>query len=445
MNKSFVFFINIVVGVGAITACSPAQQPVQPETTNTLEPIEDAASQEVELIAVPTATELPFLIHPLDFSKGAVFCAEEPANSPFSLSCAEGILTVSQTDNRRKNNIYLLREEPLTSGRFSLTASVTSHPVDMDKLDQNQFGFYFTKPSGTSFVLRVQGQYLNFEEWKITDSVEVISATNRTYAPELYSAGHANNFKLTCEWDNCDLFANDTLVARLPFGTESSINALGFFTASAWDQQFGSITLTSFEAVELPGGLPEPEPFFLLDDLSDDRGTFSQMGLSGAFSDFEEDGFHFSPVIPYGYYAAKSGPSLADISVSVAVNMDIDPDVKATQYAGVVCRSSLEGKYMAVLRVDGTYTIFRDTIQRPFALLAQGQVEGILPGRSNHSIRLDCVDDTISLTINNTLVKSFTDSRYGIRYGRWGLFTKAGSVPYSDAVIFSDFSIEEIR
>jgi len=184
-------FISIIAGIGACTGCSPAQQPAQPETTNTLEPIEDAASQEVELIAVPTATELPFLIHPLDFSKGAVFCAEEPANSPFSLSCAEGILTISQTENRRQNNIYLLREEPLTSGRFSLTASVTSHPVDMDKLDQNQFGFYFAKPSGTSFVLRVQGQYLNFEEWEITDTVEVISATNRTYAPELYSAGRA--------------------------------------------------------------------------------------------------------------------------------------------------------------------------------------------------------------------------------------------------------------
>jgi len=445
MNKSFMVFISIIAGIGACTGCSPAQQPAQPETTNTLEPIEDAASQEVELIAVPTATELPFLIHPLDFSKGAVFCAEEPANSPFSLSCAEGILTISQTENRRQNNIYLLREEPLTSGRFSLTASVTSHPVDMDKLDQNQFGFYFAKPSGTSFVLRVQGQYLNFEEWEITDSVEVISATNRTYAPALYSAGRANNFRLTCGWDICDLFANDTLVARLPFGTESGINALGFFTASAWDQQFGSITLTDFEAVDLPGGLPELEHFYLQDDLSEDHGTFSQMGLSGAFSEFEEDGFHFSPVIPFGYYAAKSGPSLANISVSVVVNMDIDPGVKATQYAGVICRSSLEGKYMAVLRADGTYTIFRDTIQRPFALLAQGRVKGILPGRSNHTIRLDCIDDSISLTINNILVKSFTDSRYGIRYGRWGLFTKAGSAPYSDAIIFSDFSIEEIR
>ena len=445
MNKSFVFFISIIAGIGTFSACTPTQQPVQSESINTLEPIEGTASQEAELIAVPTATELPYLIHPLDFSKDIAFCAEEPAKSPFSLLCAEGALTISQTENRRKTDIYLLREEPLSSGRFSLTADVTSRPADMDKFDQNQFGFYFTKPDGNSYVLRVQGQYFNFEEWEITNSVEVVTVYNKTYTPALYSAGRINNFQLTCGWDVCDLFVNDTMAARLPFGTGNGISALGFFTASAWDQQFGSITLTNFEAIELPGGLPELQHFYLMDDLSDDHGTFSQMGLSGAFSEFEEDGFHFSPVISYGYYAAKSGPSLADVSVSVVINMDINPGMKATQYAGIVCRSSLEGKYIAVLRADGTYTIFRDTIRRPFALLAQGQLEGIQPGRSNNTIRLDCIDDTISVVINNELVESFTDSRYGLRYGRWGLFTKAGGAPYSDAIIFSDFSIEEIR
>ncbi len=445
MNKCFVILIGITVGIGAFSSCAPAQQPIQPEPVDTLEPIESASTQEAGVIVVPTATELPYLIPPLDFSKDAVFCAEEPAGSPFSLSCAEGALTISQTESRRKSDIYLLREEPITSGRFSLTADITSQPVEMDKLDQNQFGFYFTKPSGTSYVLRIQGQYLSFEEWEITDSIEVISAYNKTYAPALYSAGRSNNLRLTCGWDICDLFANDTLIARSPFGAGNGISALGFFTASAWNQQFGSITLKSLNAIKLPGSLPELQPFYLLDDLSSDFGTFSQMGLSGAFSEFEEDGFHFSPVIPYGYYAAKTGPSLVDVSVSTVVNMDIDPSVKATQYAGVVCRSSLEGKYIAVLRADGTYTIFRDTIQRPFALLVQDHVEEIQSGRSDNIIRLDCIGETISLYINNTLVESFTDSRYGVRYGRAGLFTKAGGAPYSDAVIFSNFSIEEIR
>jgi hypothetical protein len=348
---------------------------------NTLEPIEGTPTQGADVIILPTPTELPYLIRPLDFSKDTEFCAAEPDTSPFSLSCAEGDLTVSQTENRRKTDIYLLREEPLTSGRFTLTADVNSQPVEMDVLDQNQFGFYFTKPSGTSYVLRVQGQYINFEEWEITDSIEVVDAYKKTYAPALYSPGRANNFRLTCGWDFCKLFANDTLVAHSPFGTGDGISALGFFTASDWDQQFGSVSLKSLNAIELSGSLPELQHFFLMDNLSNDHGTFSQMGLSGAFSEFEEDGFHFSPVIPYGYYAAKADPSLADVSVTVVVNMEIDPGVKATRYAGVICRSNLEGKYMAVLRADGTYTIFRDTTKRPFALLAQDQIEGIQSGR----------------------------------------------------------------
>ena len=445
MNKSYMFFISIIVGIGIFSSCTPAGQPIQPESVNTLEPIESTPSQGADEIIIPTPTELPYLIRPLDFSKDGAFCAEEPDNSPFSLSCAEDGLTVSQTESRRKTDIYLLREEPLTSERFSLTADINSQPFDMDVLDQNQFGFYFTKPSGNSYALRVQGQYINFEEWEITDSIEVVDAYDRTYAPALYSPGRTNNYRLTCGWDFCKLFANDTLVAHSPFGTGDGISTLGFFTASAWDQQFGSITLKSLNAVELSGNLPELQHFYLLDDLSDDHGTFSQTGLSGAFSEFEEDGFHFSPVIPYGYYAAKADPSLADVSVTVVVNMEIDPGVKATRYAGVVCRSSLEGKYIAVLRADGTYTIFRDTIKRPFALLAQDQIEGIQSGRSDNAIRLDCVGDTISLYINSTLVESFTDNRYGVRYGRTGLFTKAGGAPYSDAIVFSDFSIEEIR
>ena len=445
MNRWYIFPISIIIGIGAFSSCTPARQPIQPESVDTLEPIESSATQEAEVIMVPAATELPYLIRPLDFSTDAAFCSEEPSGSPFSLSCTEGTLTVSQKESRRKTDIYLLREEQLTSEEFSLTADVTSQPADIDKLDQNQFGFYFTNTNGASYALRVQGQFLNFEKWEITDGIEVVDAYNKTYAPALYSPGRTNNFRLTCGWDSCDLFANDTLVARSPHGTGNGIRTLGFFTASSWDQQFGSITLESLKATELPLNHPETQPFFLLDDLASDHGTFSQMGLSGAFSEFKEDGFHFSPVIPYGYYAAKADPALADVSVSVVVNMEIDPGVKATQYAGVVCRSSLEGKYMAVLRADGTYTIFRDTIKRPFALLVQDHIEGIQSGRSDNEIRLDCVGDTISLYINNTLVESFTDSRYELRYGRGGLFTKAGGAPHSDAVIFCDFSIEEIR
>lgn len=436
-------FFCIIFGIGATSACTPVEQQDQAKTSETPELVGSTPTQVSETAITPTPIVDLYLIRPMDFSIDTVFCSSEPIDSPFSLSCDSGALVVSQAERKRKTDIYLLREKPLSSERFTLTANVLSQPADMDKFDQNQFGFYFTDTSGSSYVLRVQGQYFNFEEWEITDGIEVVDTYNSTYTPTIHFAGRSNKFTLTCGWDSCDLFVNDSLIARSPYGTGEGVSVIGYFTASSWDEQFGTVTLEYLDAAELSGSLPELQHFTLTDDLTSDQGTFSKMGLSGAFSDFEDDGFHFSPVIPYGYYSAKADPALADASISVVVNMEMVTGVKATQYAGLLCRSSIDGKYLAILRVNGTYTIFRDAVRRPFALLAKGEVEGIKPGRSDTRLRLDCLGDTISLYINDMLMESLTDTRYGLRYGRTGLFTKAGGGAHSDAVIFSDFSIEE--
>mgnify|MGYP007064306130 FL=1 len=104
------------------------------------------------------------------------------------------------------------------------------------------------------------------------------------------------------------------------------------------------MTIENLAIEALPADRPESQTFNLADDLKADHGTFSMMGLSGAFSDFEADGFHFSPVIPYGYYAAKAGPALRDVSVSATIEMDFSPGVPATQYGGVICRDSKIGR-----------------------------------------------------------------------------------------------------
>ena len=240
---------------------------------------------------------------------------EEPVSSPFSISCAIEIVTVFQSEDRRKTDNMLAREVAISSNGFSLSADMVSHPANLDKFDKNQFGFYFTLASGNTFALRVEGQSFNFEEWLITDTIKIIDSFNRTYAPALNSAGRVNNINLVCDSGSCDLFGNDILIGRSPFGIQANIIALGFFTASNWDQEFGNILLESLSVTQLSASRPEKQAFILDDNLIEDSGVFSQMGLSGAFSEFDEDGFHFSPVIPYGYYAAKSGPSLADMSV----------------------------------------------------------------------------------------------------------------------------------
>jgi len=181
-----------------------------------------------------------------------------------------------------------------------------------------------------------------------------------------------------------------------------------------------------------------------MDDLREDHGTFARMGLSGAFSEFEEDGFHFSPVIPYGYYAAKSGPAMRDVSISAEIEMEFTPGRPGTQYAGVSCRANSDGVYHAVLRVDGKYFVYRDAVRRPFTPVALGWLEDVPEGRAAYSLQLDCIGDNLTFYVNGEEIESFTDTRYGIRYGRSGLFTKAGGGAWSGAIIFRNLVIKEI-
>lgn len=99
----------------------------------------------------------------------------------------------------------------------------------------------------------------------------------------------------------------------------------------------------------------------------------------------------------------------------------------------------------AVIRVDGTYTVFRDTPQRPMAVLARKSSKEILPGLSENQLRLDCKGNLIDFYINGIKVESLDDTRYSVRFGRAGLYTKSGGAPDPDAIVFSNFSIKEIR
>ena len=393
----------------------------------------------------PTETPNNTMLSKKMVNESSPLCSLEEAGSQFILSCADNMIVIKQGENRRGMDIILIREIDVDTFGFTLKANITSEPADPSRLDKNQSGFYFETDEGRRFALRIEGQYFNFEEWTNVNGKERTIALNQSYAPTLFSAGRVNSVQLTCIPDNCDLFANGTLVGRLPLEQFNSISTIGLFAASPWDERFGTVTIADLTIEDLAATRPETQPFMLVDDLTADNGIFSQLGLSGAFSDFEQDGFHFSPVIPYGYYSAKTGPALRNVSVRASVEMDFSPGVPATQYGGVICRASNEGMVAAVLRANATYTIYRDALRRKFAVLATNTVDNIAEGRSAHLIRLDCVDDTISFFIDGERVESFTDDRYGIQYGRSGFFTKAGGVAYSDAIIFSDLEIREIR
>lgn len=428
-----------------ISACSPGQPTLPPEAP----PTETLLEKEPEATptAAATATTSPSLIGLASiFSGESPFCAPEVAESAFTSVCAEGALTVHQKDSRRRVDILMLREITTThNGPFVLTADILSEPAEGVEMDQNQYGLVVVDGEGMRHALRIRGKYFDWETWSMEGEIKTSQRYNHSYSPFIHPAGQENNFRIQCTEERCDLFINQEFTARLPNEMPLGSYALGVFTASDWDEQFGQVKFMSFQAQPLPSEQTQPQPITIRDDLSSDGGTFSQMGLSGAFNSFEADGFHFSPVIPYGYYAVKANPSFADVSVSAIVHMQIDPQKSSSQYGGLICRSSQEGMYMAVIRADGTYSIFRDTPPQQFALLAERSSEYIRSGAADNELRLECIADQINFYINDHLVESLRDTRYGLQFGRVGLYTKAGGTPDQDAIVFRNFQIEEIQ
>jgi hypothetical protein len=394
---------------------------------------------------IPTATQPVSLLPAQVFAAGSPFCKESLQGSQLQSACDQDMLTVKESADRRKVDTILMWTYPLQVSEFNLEVDVTSVASADAKTDQNSFGFYFTDSGGFYRIVRIQGQYFYFESGQAADLSKAEEKLNSSYSPFIKPAGQKNHFQFTCTSSACDLYANGDFIGRSTKGITNGTQTIGILAASSWDELFGQVDFANLIVTE-----PERENlaanlYVFQDNLKEDNGTFAKTGLSGAFNSYDEDGFHFSPVIPYGYYAAKTGPSLENTAVNVTVKMNIDPERPATQYAGLVCRSSQDGMYMAVIRADGTYSIYRDTPKQKFSLLAERTSKAIQAGLNENRLRLECKEKNIAFFINDQLVESLTDARHNLSFGRAGIYTKAGGEPDADAIVFSDFSIEEMQ
>ena len=372
------------------------------------------------------------------------FCTDAEENL-FLTACENGTLIVTRSPDPRKMDIFLKREIPFSAEAVSIETSIISTPPEGQLLDQNQYGIYFLSGEDEYVAVRIAGQFFNFERWSAEENLKITSRYNRVFSPYLMPAGKSNYLKLICTERMCDLYINNELAGRLPEGGSGGFERIGLFTAADWDQSFGRVVFNGFQSTKLSPDQLDQTIYQLTDDLTADHKTFSGVGLSGAFNNYEEDGFHFSPIVPFNFYSAATGTSLSDVSIEATVKMEVKPGVSGTQLAGVVCRTSREGSYIAAIKVDGTYTVFRDTPQQPFAVLAHKASDAILPGLAANRLRLDCRGNQIDLYINDRQVESLTDSRYNLSFGRAGLFTKAGSEPNEDAIVFSNLIITELR
>ena len=436
----------LIVGAFLIAACQNQQEKAEMQfVTPALPDVQTSPA-----LKTPTAAALPEKDQNLTtaftpIESDSHLCDQQPADSIFKTKCEDGALSISQAENRKKVNIFFSRELLFEGDSLSLEIDVISSPAPGLPLDQNQYGIYFVDKNSAYRAVRVSGQYFNFETWSMVEEVSVEDRYNRVFSPFLKPFDQNNRLRLSCTEVNCDLYVNGKFAGSFPDGSADEVTAVGLFATSDWDQTFGQVKFSSFQFTSLPPNLSKNQTYQLADELKADHGTFSGVGLSGAFNDYTQDGFHFSSVVPFSFYAVKTGPSLADSSIEVTVKMEIKPGVSGSQFAGLICRSSQEGMVAAVIRVDGTYTVFRDTSQRPMAVLARKSSKEILPGLSENQLRLDCKSSLINFYINGIKVESLGDTRYGVRFGRAGLYTKSGGAPDPDAIVFSNFSIKEIR
>lgn len=430
-----------------LAACQP-QAMVEPSLSQNPE---ETAVPDIIKTPSPPPTETPSptpqtLLGFEPFSPESPLCKPEPQNSHLSLTCDEQSLVIGQSPDRRRVEAILMREAPFQASAARLQVEVASLPAEDIIHDQNQFGLFFIDQAKLFHAVRVEGQQIILETWSIeSGGVRTATRTEPVFLPLIKSGGQTNRFTWQCSDRYCEFLNDDQLAARVRLSQPIMIRGGGLFAASDWDQEFSELTFSRFSVEVLTDDRLPVQVFSYQDDLTYDRGLFTQSGLSGAYNNFSNQGFHFSPLIPFETYAVQGGPAMADFSVSAKLRINMDPGRKASKFAGIMCRSSADGAYAAVLRADGDYFVYRSTPDSPFGLLAKGTYSDIKqPGLANIALRLECAGHQIDFYINDTLMNSVINKTNALGFGRAGLFAKAGGDPNPDEFIYHDLLIQEI-
>ena len=365
-------------------------------------------------------------------------------------SCSEGKFSFLTAEGASDSDKFLEVAAPIQStNTFIIEVDLTS--IQGGKSDQNQYGFILGIDPAHSYTLRFKGLYYRLEQNMILFNQDfpqgenhITKRWNWNYSPTFLASGQTNHVKFACERGNCSLYTNDNLAAKFKIDDQAHFSSIALFAQTDYYVPFGSVAVDNFQVYSPSQSESTGEKFNIKDDLLSDKGSIQQSGLSGAYHLYKPDGYHFSSVIPFGIYGVKIGPVLEDSSISITVILNND-NPQSSMYSGLACRSSVEGMYLAVIRENGFFSVFRDTPNRPFTLLAEAKSDNILTDGAPNQLRLDCVGTSIAFYINGQQVSKLNDSQFNVVSGRSGFFTKAGKTPDPDRIIFSYLEINEVR
>ena len=409
----------------------------------------------------PTQTMSPTLkpvnalipLQTFDSANASMFCQSSvdlSKSNGLTYSCSEGKFSFLTAEGASDSDKFLEVAALIQStNTFIIEVDLTSKQGG--KSDQNQYGFVLGIDPAHSYTLRFKGLYYRLEQNLVLFNQDfpqgenhITKRWNWNYSPTFLASGQTNHIKFACERGNCSLYTNDNLAANFKIDDQAHFSSIALFAQTDYYVPFGSVDVDNFQVYSPSESESTVEKFYIKDNLLSDKGIIQQSGLSGAYHLYQPDGYHFSSVIPFGIYAVKIGPVLEDSSISATIILNND-NPQSSMYGGLACRSSVEGMYLAVIRENGFFSVFRDTPNRPFTLLAEAKSANILTGGAPNQLRLDCVGTTIAFYINGQQVSKLNDSQFNVVSGRSGFFTKAGKTPDPDRIVFSYLEINEVR
>jgi len=106
------------------------------------------------------------------------------------------------------------------------------------------------------------------------------------------------------------------------------------------------------------------------------------------------------------------------------VRLDIRVDNRGTNINNIllVCRKSDEGHYLVNIANSGLFAIYAfDGAKNNYARIADGGSNKIKPGKETNEYALVCYDRTLTIYINGSEVRTYTDNQYVFRDGLVGI------------------------
>lgn len=181
----------------------------------------------------------------------------------------------------------------------------------------------------------------------------------------------------------------------------------------------------------------EKSRILYMDDFSDtESGWQTRSDDAGSSISYQHQGLRFVVNEQFTDFWSIQNIIIADVQIAVDASRVSGPD---DNVYGLICRYSEENDYYAfVISSDGYYAILK-MLDGNLSILTGSHMDFhdvINQGRATNRIRADCIDNELSLYVNNELLESVTDN--DLSEGRIGMLAGTKAEP-GVVILFDNF------